>query len=89
MKPPVPVRAFVPALIQSVPRVISAARLVPARLLRGRPGRLTARIAGTFLLASAAFHSGAGPAAITGTVTGIMTWLAFAARADIAPLPGK
>jgi hypothetical protein len=44
---------------------------------------------GGFVLAEVAFHSGAGPAAIAGTMAGIITWLAFAARADVAPPPGR
>ncbi len=91
MRPPVPVPAIVPArrILRSVPQVISTVRLVPARLRHGRPGRLAARIAGGLLLTASAFHSGAGPAAITGTVTGIGIWLALAARADVAPPPGR
>jgi len=87
MKPPVPV--IVRRLIRSVPRHKRAARLVPARIRHGRPGRLAARIAGGFVLAEIMFHSGAGPAAITGTLAGIVTWLTFTARADIAPAPGR
>jgi hypothetical protein len=75
--------------IPAVPALIQAARLVPARLRHGRPWRLAARMTGGFVLAEAAFHSGAGPAAITGTMTGIITWLAFTARADVAPPPGR
>jgi hypothetical protein len=66
-----------------------AARLIPARLRHGRPGRLAARTAGSFVLAEVAFHSGASPAAITGTLAGITIWLAFTARADVAPPPGR
>jgi hypothetical protein len=72
-----------------VPALIQAARLVPARLRHGRPRRLAARIGGGFLMAEVAFHSGAGPAAITGTMAGNLIWLAFAARADVAPPPGR
>jgi hypothetical protein len=89
MKPPVPVPVSVRRLIRSVPGHRRAARLVPARIWHGRPGRLTARITGGFVLAEITFHSGAGPAAITGTLAGIVTWLALAARADIAPPPGR
>jgi hypothetical protein len=73
----------------AVPALIRSARLVPARLRHGRPGRFAARIAGGLMLAEIAFHSGAGPAAITGTLAGAITWLAFAARADAAPPPGR
>jgi hypothetical protein len=79
----------VPAAARSVPALTRAARLIPARLRHGRPGRLAARTAGTFALAEAAFHSGAGPAAIAGTLAGIITWLGFAARPDVAPPPGR
>jgi hypothetical protein len=67
----------------------SAVRLSLTRLRHGRPGRLAARASGGLLLAGLAFHSGAGPAAIVGTLTGIAVWLGFAARADIAPPPGR
>jgi len=80
---------LVPAVVRSVPALIHAARLFLARLRHGRPWRLAARIGGGFMLADAAFHSGAGPAAITGTMTGIVIWLALAARADLAPPPGR
>jgi hypothetical protein len=72
----------------AVPALLRAARPVPARLRHGRPWRLAARLAGALLLTAAASHSGGGPAAITGTITGIATWLAFTARTDIAPPPG-
>ena len=80
---------LVPAVVRSVPALIHAARLFLARLRHGRPWRLAARLGGGFVLAEAAFHSGAGPAAIAGTLAGITVWLAFAARADIAPAPGR
>jgi hypothetical protein len=76
-------------LIPAVPVLIQAARVLPARLRHGRPWRLAARTGGGFALAEVAFHSGAGPAAIAGTMAGIITWLAFAARADVAPPPGR
>lgn len=79
----------VPASVRSVPALIQAARLLLARLRHGRPWRLAARIGGSFVLAEIAFHSGAGPAAITGTMAGIVIWLALAARADVAPPPGR
>ena len=78
-----------PTIAVPVPALIQAARLVPARLRHGRPWRLAARIAGGLVLAEVAFHSGAGPAAIAGTLAGIIIWLAFAARADVAPPPGR
>jgi hypothetical protein len=74
---------------RAVPALARTARLVPARLRHGRPWRLAARTAGAIVLAASACHSGAGPAAITGTVTGIAIWLGFAARADVAPPPGR
>jgi hypothetical protein len=77
---------IIPASIRNLTR---ATRLVPARLKHGRHWRLAARIGGSFALAEIAFHTGAGPAAITGTLAGIVTWLAFTARADLAPPPGR
>lgn len=73
----------------TVPALVRSARLLPARLKHGRPWKLTARIGGGLMLAEVAFHSGAGPAAITGTLAGIIIWLALAARADVAPPPGR
>jgi len=73
----------------AIPALLQAARLVPARVRHGRPGRLAARVTGALLLADAAFHCGAGPAATAGTLAGIAAWLAFTARADLAPPPGR
>jgi len=73
----------------AVPALSRTIRLLPSRLRHGRPGRLAARIGGGLLLAEIAFHSGAGPAAIAGTLAGIVVWLGFAARADVAPPPGR
>jgi hypothetical protein len=73
----------------AVPTLAGSVRLFLSRVRHGRPGRLAARTGGSLLLAEIAFHSGAGPAAITGTLAGIIVWLGFAARADVAPPPGR
>jgi hypothetical protein len=79
----------IPAVPAKIRSLTQAARLVPARLRHGRPWRLAARTGGGFMLAEIAFHSGAGPAAITGTMAGITIWLAFTIRADLAPPPAR
>jgi hypothetical protein len=73
----------------AVPALIRPARLMPARLRHGRPAVLAARILAAFALAGITLHSGAGPAPVTGTLTGIVTWLALTARGDVAPPPGR
>jgi len=76
-------------IVPSVPVLAGTVRLSLTRVRHGRPGRLAARTGGALLLAEIAFHSGAGPAAIAGTMAGIVIWLAFSARADVAPPPGR
>ncbi len=74
----------------AVPALIRPIRLMSARLRHGRPAVLAARILGAFVaLAGITLHSGAGPAPVTGTLTGIVTWLALTARGDVAPPPGR
>jgi hypothetical protein len=63
--------------------------LLPARIGHGRPGRLTLRATGAVVAALLAWHSGAGTPPITALLTGIGTWLALTARADLAPPPGR
>jgi|GEM_PF-2661299 len=67
----------------------AAIRLALARVRHGRPGTLALRTAGALIPAGAALHSGAGPAPVVGTVTGIAICLALTARGDLAPPPGR
>jgi hypothetical protein len=69
--------------------VIRSIRLALARLRHGRPGILAARLAAAIAMTETTLHSGAGPAAIAGTLAGIVTWLAVTARGDFAPPPGR
>jgi hypothetical protein len=69
--------------------LLRAVRLFPARLRRGRPGILTARLLAASALAGITVHSGAGPAATAGAVAGVVTWLAVTVRGDLAPPPGR
>jgi hypothetical protein len=64
-----------------------AARLIPARIRHGRPGRLTLRTTAALALAEGAAHSGAGPAPAAGALAGVATWHMLTARADLAPPP--
>jgi hypothetical protein len=66
-----------------------ATLLLPARIRHGRPARLAARITAAAVLAVLVTHTGAGPPAIAGLITGIATWLVLTARADLAPPPGR
>jgi hypothetical protein len=73
----------------TVPALIRAARLMPARLRHGRPAVLATRTLAAFALAGITLHSGAGPAPVTGTLTGIVTWSTPTAPGDVAPPPGR
>ena len=66
-----------------------ALALVPVRIREGRPRRLVLRFAAAAVLAVAVIHTGAAAAPVAGVVTGLATWLALTARADLAPPPGR
>ena len=70
-------------------RTTRAVRLAAGRLRHGRPAVLAARLLAGLVLAEFALHSGAGLAAIAGTLAGIVTWLAFSVRGEFAPPPGR
>ncbi len=70
-------------------RALRAVTLAPARVRHGRPGILGLRVLGAALLAAVALHSGAGPAPVAGTLTGVAAWLLLTARGDLAPPPGR
>jgi hypothetical protein len=63
--------------------------LLPARVRHGRPLRLLARILAAAVLALVVMRSGAGGPPIAGVLAGLVLWLAFTARADLAPPPGR
>jgi hypothetical protein len=87
-----PERAVAPpaAIPAARPRLSLWRRVVvlPARIRRGRPGRLTLRILAAIAAASLAWHCGAGTPPAAALLTGIVTWLALTSRADLAPPPG-
>jgi hypothetical protein len=69
-------------------RTASVVRLAAARLRHGRPAVFAARLLAGLILAEVALHSGAGLAAVAGTLAGIVTWTAFAIRGEFAPATG-
>ena len=63
--------------------------LLPARIARGRPLRLTLRgIAAAIMSAVVLRLIGSQPAA-PAVVTGIITWFVLTGRGDLAPPPGR
>jgi len=66
-----------------------SAVLVPARIRHGRPVRLLVRVLVAAVLALIVARSGAGGPPIAGLLAGLVLWLAFTARADLAPPPGR
>lgn len=71
------------------PAIPGRVRMMLARLRRGRPGVLAARVLAGLVLAGITLHSGAGPAPTAGALAGIATWLAVTACGDLAPPPGR
>jgi hypothetical protein len=67
----------------------SWAGLAAARIRHGRPATLAARVLAGLTVTEVVLHSGAGPAATAGALTGTVTWLALTVRADLAPPPGR
>jgi hypothetical protein len=70
-------------------RLVRSVRVLPARIRHGRPLRLLARILAAVLLALVVARSGVGGSPIAGVLTGLVLWLVFTARADLAPPPGR
>ena len=70
-------------------RLVRSVRVLPARIRHGRPLRLLARILAAVLLALVVARSGAGGPPIAGVLAGLVLWLVFTARADLAPPPGR
>jgi hypothetical protein len=81
----------VPAVARVSSRVAGwrVARLVLARVWRGRPWRLLVRVLAAVVLGLVAVHSGAGGPAAAGVVAGLAVWLVLTVRGDLAPLPGR
>ncbi len=70
-------------------RLARAARLVPARIRRGRPMRLAVRALAAAALALAVPHLIPGQPAAPAVVTGLITWFLLTARSDLAPPPRR
>jgi hypothetical protein len=66
-----------------------AARLMPARIGRGRPWLLLLRVFAAVLAALLAMRSGAGGPSMAGVVAGLAVWLVLTVRGDLAPPPGR
>lgn len=70
-------------------RVRAALTVAAARVRRGRPLILAARLLAAALVAVIDLHSGAGPAPVAAVLAGIGIWVALTARGDLAPPPGR
>jgi curved DNA-binding protein CbpA len=62
--------------------------LLPTRIRRGRPGRLTLRVLAAAAASIAAVAAGGSQPAVPALITGALTWLVLTARQDLAPPPG-
>jgi hypothetical protein len=65
-----------------------AAMLLPARVRRGRPWRLTLRVLAAAAVSAAAVAVAGSQPAGPALITGALTWLLLTARQDLAPPPG-
>jgi hypothetical protein len=63
--------------------------VLPARIRRGRPGRLALRILGATVVAWLVTLTDVDMPTTAALFTGIATWLLLTARADLAPPPGR
>ena len=70
-------------------KLVRSVLLLPARVRHGRPLRLLVRVLVAVLLALVVVRSGAGGPPIAGVLAGLVLWLGFTARADLAPPPGR
>ena len=61
----------------------------PARIRRGRPGRLLIRAVITAVLSLAVLQLIPGTAAAPADITGLITWFALTGRKDLAPPPER
>jgi hypothetical protein len=66
-----------------------AARILPARIHHGRPGRLAVRAGIAIAAGTAAVFLVPGTASAPALVAGIILWWLLTARADLAPPPGR
>jgi hypothetical protein len=68
-------------------RLRRAAELLPARIRRGRPGRLALRGLATAAASAAVAAAAGSQPAEPALITGALTWLLLTARQDLAPPP--
>lgn len=87
--PPPPAAVTRPGRRTAASRLAYGAWLVPARVWRGRPGRLGLRVVAAVVLGLVAARSGAGGPASAAVVTGLGVWLVLTGRGDLAPPPGR
>jgi hypothetical protein len=69
--------------------LLAALWQLPARIRHGRPLRLLIRALAAALLSLAVLHLIPGQPAAPALVTGLITWFALTARADLAPPPRR
>lgn len=65
-----------------------AVMLLPGRVRRGRPGRLTLRVLAAAAASAAAVAAAGSQPGVPALITGALTWLLLTARQDLAPPPG-
>ena len=70
-------------------QLASSVRYLPARIRHGRPLRLLIRALAAGWLSLAVLHLIGGQPAAPALVTGLITWFALTARADLAPPPQR
>jgi hypothetical protein len=93
---PLPAVPAVPAFPDAVPRpgtrATAPARtawLLPARIRRGRPIRLTLRAIAAVAMSAAVVRLIPGQPAAPAAIAGIITWFLLTGRADLVPPPGR
>jgi hypothetical protein len=68
-------------------RLRRTAVLLPARIRRGRPGRLALRVLAAAAASAAVVAAAGSQPAEPALITGALTWLLLTARQDLAPPP--
>jgi hypothetical protein len=69
--------------------LLHAARVLPARIYHGRPGRLAVRAGIAIAAGATAFQVVPGTASAPAVAAGCALWWLLTARADLAPPPGR